>query len=385
MADIEIKVPSLGESESEATLVSWLKQKGDEVAVDDVLAEIESDKITMEITAFETGVLKSVLKEAGATVEPGEVIGLIDTSVKPAKAPKAEKKPAAAKAAKPAAKSEPARMETKPAAQPEPAQAAAASPKAAPKVALKPTPKPAAEGRLEERVPMSGLRRRIATRLKEAQNTAAMLTTFNEVNLQAVAELRSRYGDAFQKKYGIKLGYMSFFVRAVCEALGRYPALNAYIENDEIVYHNYADIGIAVSTDKGLVVPVLRGAENLSLAAIEKGIADLAVKARDGGLMPDDLKGGTFSITNGGVFGSLLSTPILNMPQSGILPPQSGILGMHAIQKRPVVENDEIVIRPMMYLALSYDHRLIDGADAVRFLVAVKEALEYPGGMLLDL
>ncbi|HXH71594.1 MAG TPA: dihydrolipoyllysine-residue succinyltransferase [Mariprofundaceae bacterium] len=378
MADIEIKVPSLGESESEATLVSWLKQKGDEVAVDDVLAEIESDKITMEITAFETGVLKSVLKEAGATVEPGEVIGLIDTSVKPAKAPKAEKKPAAAKAAKPAAKSEPARMETKPAAQPEPAQAAAASPKAAPKVALKPTPKPAAEGRLEERVPMSGLRRRIATRLKEAQNTAAMLTTFNEVNLQAVAELRSRYGDAFQKKYGIKLGYMSFFVRAVCEALGRYPALNAYIENDEIVYHNYADIGIAVSTDKGLVVPVLRGAENLSLAAIEKGIADLAVKARDGGLMPDDLKGGTFSITNGGVFGSLLSTPILN-------PPQSGILGMHAIQKRPVVENDEIVIRPMMYLALSYDHRLIDGADAVRFLVVVKEALEYPGGMLLDL
>jgi len=375
MAEIEVKVPSLGESETEATLVSWLKKEGDAVEVDDVLAEIESDKITMEITAYKAGVLKSVRKAAGATVEPGEVIGMIDSSAKPAKGGTPAKKPA--RSEKPAAKAETAAAAAATEAQVQPVPKVATVSKPQP-VAEKPKVVPAAEGRQEERVPMSGLRRRIATRLKEAQNTAAMLTTFNEVNLQAVADLRARYGDAFQKKYGIKLGYMSFFVRAVTEALSRYPALNAYIEGDEIVYHNYADIGIAVSTDKGLVVPVLRSAENLGLAAIEKGIAELAVKARDGGLMPDDLKGGTFSITNGGVFGSMLSTPILN-------PPQSGILGMHAIQKRPVVEDDTIVIRPMMYLALSYDHRLIDGADAVRFLVAVKEALEYPGGMLLDL
>jgi len=368
MADIEIKVPSLGESETEATLVAWLKNEGDMVAVDDVLAEIESDKITMEITALDNGVLKSVFKQADATVEPEEVIGIIDDSVQPAVAavPTA---PEPETPVKTKAKPEPEPVVEKPAPVPEPARVSKAPAPAAPVLSGQ---------RREERVAMSRLRQRIAERLKSAQNTAAMLTTFNEVDLQAVMDLRSRFGPAFQEKHGVKLGFMSFFVRAVCQAISRYPALNAYIEGDDIVYHNYVDVGIAVSSEKGLVVPVLRDANGMSLAEIEQGIATLADKARNGGLMPGDLKGGTFSITNGGVFGSMLSTPILN-------PPQSGILGMHNIQKRAVVVNDDIVIRPMMYLALSYDHRLIDGADAVRFLVAVKEALEYPASLTLDI
>jgi len=360
MADIEIKVPSLGESETEATLVAWLKQPGDTVLVDDVLAEIESDKITMEITALDNGVLKSVLKQADATVEPEEVIGIIDDSVQPTV--KAEPAPQAAVKAE--AVDEIPVPDEKPVSVPKtvvPAQAPVLS-----------------SERREERVPMSRLRQRIAERLKYAQNTAAMLTTFNEVDLQAVIDLRSKFGAAFQEKHGVKLGFMSFFVRAVSQAVSRYPALNAYIEGEDIVYHNYVDVGIAVSSEKGLVVPVLRDAHGMNLADIEKGIAGLADMARNGGLRPDDLKGGTFSITNGGVFGSMLSTPILN-------PPQSGILGMHNIQKRAVVVNDAVVIRPMMYLALSYDHRLIDGADAVRFLVAVKEALEYPASLTLDI
>jgi len=379
MADIEIKVPSLGESESEATLVSWLVNEGDPVDVDDVLAEIESDKITMEITALDAGVLRKVFKQAGDTVEPGEVVAVVDSS--------ASKEPA--KAPKPAAKKESSESQSKP--KQAAAPVVAAKPEAKPKDSNRPdaskkevTAKPQAKApmvsgeRKLERVQMSRLRKRIAERLKQAQNTAAMLTTFNEVNLQPVMELRSRYGEAFMAKHGVKLGFMSFFVRAVAQGLAKHPALNAYIEGEEIVYHNYFDAGIAVNTDKGLVVPVLRDAHRLTLADIERGIADLAAKARDGGLMPEDLKGGTFSITNGGVFGSMLSTPILN-------PPQSGILGMHTIQKRAVVENDEIVIRPMMYLALSYDHRLIDGAEAVRFLVSVKDALEYPGSLTLDI
>ncbi|MDQ6981747.1 MAG: dihydrolipoyllysine-residue succinyltransferase [Mariprofundus sp.] len=360
MADIEIKVPGLGESETEATLVSWLKNEGDVVAVDDVLAEIESDKITMEITALDNGVLKSVFKQADATVEPGEVIGIIDDSIQP-EVPASEAEAEPVTESKPAVEA-PAQQTTK-----EEAQAEVIS-----------SPEKVSGERIQERVPMSRLRKRIAERLKNAQNTAAMLTTFNEVDLQAVMDLRSRFGADFQEKHGVKLGFMSFFVRAVCQAVSRYPALNAYIEGDDIVYHNYVDVGIAVSSDKGLVVPVLRDAHLLGLADIEKGIATLADKARHGGLMPDHLKGGTFSITNGGIFGSMLSTPILN-------PPQSGILGMHNIQKRPVVKNDEIVIRPMMYLALSYDHRLIDGSDAVSFLVTIKEALEYPASLTLDL
>ncbi|ATX80230.1 2-oxoglutarate dehydrogenase E2 component [Mariprofundus aestuarium] len=368
--EIEIKVPSLGESETEATLITWLKQEGEAVAVDDVLAEIESDKITMEITALDSGVLTRVLKKVEDIVEPGEVIAYIDDSVQPAAgASTAIDATTAEEPVKKVAEAVPVEAVITAPVEPKPVkQVAEASVKAAATSA----------GRKQERVPMSRLRLRIAERLKSAQNTAAMLTTFNEVNLQAVMDLRSHYGEPFKKKHGVKLGFMSFFVQAVSHAISKYPALNAYIEGDDIVYHDYVDIGIAVSSERGLVVPVLRDAHLLSLAEIEKGIVDLADKARSGGLSPDDLKGGTFSITNGGIFGSMLSTPILN-------PPQSGILGMHNIQKRAVVENDTIVIRPMMYLALSYDHRLIDGSEAVRFLVTVKEALEYPASLSLDL
>jgi len=371
MADVEIKVPSLGESESEATLVAWLKAEGDDVAVDDVLAEIESDKITMEITALDAGVLKALHKHADDTVEPGEVIGLIDTA-------------AAKSAKKPASKTKPAEKIDSKASAAKQAEATVEKilekPKAAAPKKTAPRVEHASGGadRLEERAAMSGLRKRVATRLKDAQNTAAMLTTFNEVNMQAVMDLRARYKDKFKERHGANLGFMSFFVKACAHAASGFPAINAFIDGEEIVYHNYMDIGVAVSTEKGLVVPVLRDVGQLSFSEIEQGVASLAVKARDGGLVPDDLKGGTFSITNGGVFGSLLSTPILN-------PPQSAILGMHSIQKRPVAENDQIVIRPMMYLALTYDHRLIDGREAVQFLVAVKEYLEQPGMALLDL
>ncbi len=370
---VEIKVPSLGESETEATLVAWLKQEGDTVEVDDVLAEIESDKITMEIPSADAGVLREIRKQAGEVVEPGEVIGILDEQARPKPRPK--KAPA---------------EETGPVkgAEAAPAEATVSGQVAGEEVHATPQPDEparvttpldaAGENRGEERVPLSALRKQIGKRLKDAQNTAAILTTFNEVNMQPVMQLRERYREAFKNKHGVDLGLMSFFVYASVEALKRFPILNAYIDAEDVVYHGYFDIGIAVSTDRGLVVPVLRNVEEMSLADIERDIADYADKARTGGLLPDDLKGGTFSITNGGVFGSLLSTPILN-------PPQSAILGMHAIQKRPVVENDAIVIRPMMYLALSYDHRLIDGKDAVHFLRAIKDFLEYPGSVLLGL
>jgi len=378
MANVEIKVPSLGESENEATLVSWLKAEGDAVAVDDVLAEIESDKITMEITALDAGVMGRQLKQAGDTVEPGEAIGSIDTSkaetrsVK-GKGPNKEAVVNKAEATKAAEDDVQKVLE-----QPEQFRPVTKKQSAGTKQAAAPMPQPMAQGRIEERVSMSGLRKRIAVRLKDAQNTAAMLTTFNEVNMQPVMDMRAKYKDKFQAKHDVGLGFMSFFVKACAYAAEKFPAVNAFIDGDEIVYHNYMDVGIAVSTDKGLVVPVLRDAASLNYAAIEQGVLALATRARDGELLPDDLKGGTFSITNGGVFGSLLSTPILN-------PPQSAILGMHAIKKRPVVEDDQIVIRPMMYLALTYDHRLIDGKEAVQFLVAVKEYLEQPAVTLLDL
>ena len=375
MADVEIKVPSLGESETEATLIAWLKSEGDAVAVDDVLAEIESDKITMEITALDAGVVKKIFKQADEVVEPGEVIALIDTSVKAAvgetKA-KAGNGPEVKTKEKPADEAEVAQQKK--------------TEVVTEKLSKQPKPVPIPEAiersglseRMEERVAMSGLRKRIAARLKDAQNTAAMLTTFNEVNMQTVIDLRMKQRDRFKEKYGVNLGFMSFFVKACAHAASKFPVVNAYIDGKEIVYHNYMDVGVAISTDRGLIVPVLRDVGQLSFSEIEQGIVSLAVKARDGGLVPDDLKGGTFSITNGGVFGSLLSTPILN-------PPQPAILGMHTIQKRPVAENDQVVIRPMMYLALTYDHRLIDGREAVQFLVAVKEYLEQPGMALLDL
>jgi len=379
--DIEIKVPSLGESESEATLVSWRKQPGDDVAEDDVLAEIESDKITMEITAFANGVLKDVRKQEGDTVAPGEVIGLIEERAQTedkkknqsdsmeSSGEKVQRKETVAEEESPqrvTAKSIPVEP-VKAVNTPEPAMA--------PDTSSAPMP---VSDKAEERVPMSRLRKTIAMRLKEAQNTAAILTTFNEVNMQPVMDLRARYRDAFREKHGVNLGFMSFFVKACIEGLKRFPAINACIEGTDIIYRNYYDIGIAVSTDRGLVVPFVRDAGQMSMAGIETAIADYAAKAREGTLLPDDLKGGTFSMTNGGVFGSLLSTPILN-------PPQSAILGMHAIQKRPIAEGDQVVIRPMMYLALSYDHRIIDGSEAVQFLATVKETLEFPGRILLDL
>jgi len=344
----EIKVPSLGESENEATLITWLKDVGDDVFVDDIIAEIESDKITMEITATESGKLVEQLAEEEDTVEPGQVIGRIDTSVVVV----AGEKPVATP------KETPAPVE---------------------RVNLDDSPASAGLAEREEiREPMTRLRKRIATRLKEAQNTAAMLTTFNEVNMQPIMDIRKQYQEDFTAKHGVKLGFMSFFSKACAVACAEFPTVNAMIDGDDVVYHNYIDMGIAVSTENGLIVPVLRDVGIKSLAEIELGIISLATKAREGGLAPDDLQGGTFSITNGGTFGSMLSTPILNTPQSAIL-------GMHTIQKRAVVEDDVIVARPMMYLALSYDHRLIDGKDAVQFLVRVKQRLESPDLFDLDL
>lgn len=381
---VEIKVPSLGESESEATLISWFKRKGDAIAVDDVLAEIESDKITMEITALDDGVLKDVKADIGEVVTPGQVIGLIEEGESAAPALTARKKDKPVAEAKPALTAKTPKVEDKPVAprkpSPQPAniQVVEDAPVATrPRPAQPSAPDTSEKERREERIPMTRLRKRIGERLKQAQNTAAILSTFNEVNMQPVMQLRAKYRGAFKAKHGVDLGLMSFFVKACAEGLRRYPVINAYIDGEDVVYHSYFDIGVAVSSDKGLVVPVLRDAGSMSMAEIEYAIADYASKAREGGLMPDDLKGGTFSISNGGVFGSLLSTPILN-------PPQSAILGMHRIEKRPVVEGDAIVARPMMYLALSYDHRLIDGREAVLFLTAVKESLEFPGAMLLD-
>jgi len=357
----EIKVPSLGESETEATLITWLKNVGDDIHVDDILAEIESDKITMEITATESGKLVEHLAEIEDTVEPGQIIGRIDTSFEVAQLAASATKIAQEKPKEATVAAAP--TESKPTEE-------IASPTTVIETTSKMVPQDLPE-RQELRQPMSRLRKRIATRLKEAQNTAAMLTTFNEVNMQPIMDVRKTNQDAFTTKHGVKLGFMSFFSKACAAACAEFPSVNAYIDGDDMVYHNYIDMGIAVSTDHGLIVPVLRDAGVKSLATIELEIIDLATKAREGGLTPDDLHGGTFSITNGGIFGSLLSTPILNTPQSAIL-------GMHTIQQRPVVEDNVIVARPMMYLALSYDHRLIDGRDAVQFLVRVKELLENP-------
>ncbi|BCX17492.1 MAG: dihydrolipoyllysine-residue succinyltransferase component of 2-oxoglutarate dehydrogenase complex [Geminicoccaceae bacterium] len=404
---IEIRVPTLGESVTEATIARWLKRPGEAVAQDEPLVELETDKVNLEIPAPAAGVLEAILVEAGKDVAVGTVVGRIAEGVGV---------PAAATAAAPTAPAPTLDGERRagPAARKEAAEAgiplaavtptgpkgtvtkedvrAAAAAAAvhgtgaepalapAPSLPAEPSPKLAAPVRAarEERVRMTRLRKRIAERLKEAQNTAAMLTTFNEVDMSAVIALRERWQDAFVKKHGVKLGFMSFFVKASIEALKAFPAVNAEIDGEEIVYKHYYDIGVAVSTDQGLVVPVVRDADQLSMAEIEKRIADLGKRARDGKLAIEELQGGTFTITNGGIFGSLLSTPILN-------PPQVGILGMHKIQKRPVVlEDGSIAARPMMYLALSYDHRIIDGREAVSFLVRVKECIESPERMLLE-
>ena len=413
---IEIKVPNLPESVSEATVASWHFKAGDAIKREQNLVDLETDKVVLEVPAISDGVLREIRIGSGSTVKAGDIIGVIEegaaAAAKPAAAaaaPAAEAKSAKGngsdddgqspavrkrlselgltaaqikgsgkggrltlddinafvekqKAAGPSAKAE--------------SSAPAAAAKAAPSAAV--VARPVAGARQEQRVPMTRIRARIAERLVEAQSTAAMLTTFNEVDLKAVSDLRARYKETFEKAHGIKVGFMSFFVRAAIEALKKHPIVNASIDGNDIVYHGYYDIGVAVSTERGLVVPVLRDADLMSFAEVEKAIGEFGLKARNNKLTIEDLSGGTFSITNGGVFGSMLSTPILN-------PPQSAILGMHGIIERPVVVNGEIVIRPMMYLALTYDHRLIDGRDAVLFLRAIKDGLEDPARLLLQL
>jgi 2-oxoglutarate dehydrogenase E2 component (dihydrolipoamide succinyltransferase) len=442
----EIRVPQLPESVADATLVAWHKQPGDPIRRDENLADLETDKVVLEVPAPANGIVSEIRVQSGTVVTSGQVLAIIEEGAAPAarassasRAPAAAvSTPAAAKAAQPekpapaspasapaaaagaaAAKSdgrESAKLspsvrrlleenhldpgaiagsgrdgrltksdvvdylgrkpETAPVASSQEAVPAPTSPAArAPAQALR-GPAPAA--RAEQRVPMTRLRARIAQRLLEAQATQALLTTFNEVDLSAAQELRARYRERFEKEHGVKLGFMSFFVKAAVEALKRFPVVNASVDGNDIVYHEYYDIGVAVSTERGLVVPIVRDADTKSFAAIEKEISDYAQRAREGALSIEELTGGTFTVTNGGVFGSLMSTPIVNAPQSAIL-------GMHKVQERPVVVNGQVVVRPMMYLAVSYDHRIIDGREAVQFLVAIKDALEDPGRMLLGI
>ncbi|MFY3604759.1 2-oxoglutarate dehydrogenase complex dihydrolipoyllysine-residue succinyltransferase [Achromobacter xylosoxidans] len=410
MAITDVVVPQLSESVSEATLLTWKKQPGAAVEADEILIEVETDKVVLEVPAPASGVLAEIVKGDGSTVTSGEVLARIDTAGKaaatPATAPAAEAPKAAAQAA--AAPAAPASTAAAGVASPAAAKILAekgvdaasvagtgrdgrvtkgdALNASAPAAQAAPAKAPAApapttlslDGRPEQRVPMSRLRARIAERLLQSQQENAILTTFNEVNMQAVIDLRNKYKDKFEKEHGIKLGFMSFFVKAAVAALKKFPLINASIDGKDIIYHGYFDIGIAVGSPRGLVVPILRNADQLSIAEIEKTIADFGRRAADGKLGIEEMTGGTFSISNGGVFGSMLSTPIIN-------PPQSAILGVHATKERAVVENGQIVIRPMNYLALSYDHRIIDGREAVLGLVAMKDALEDPQRLLLDL
>ena len=398
----EIRVPTLGESVSEATIGRWFKKPGDAVKADEPLLELETDKVTLEVNAPAAGVLSEIIAKDGDTVEPGALLGQIaegaaGASPAPiAAAPAAAPVAAAAPAPSAGAASPPSPAAAKNAADRginvadvagsgkrgqvlkgdvlafTPAPAAAPAP-----VALR-APSSADDSVREERVKMTKLRQTIARRLKDAQNTAAMLTTFNEVDMAPMMAMRSQYKDLFEKKHGVKLGFMGFFVKACCHALKEVPAVNSEIDGSDLIYKNFCHIAVAVGTDKGLVVPVVRDADQLSIAGVEKAIGNLGKRARDGQLKIEEMQGGTFTISNGGVYGSLMSTPILNAPQSGIL-------GMHKIQERPVVIGGKIEIRPMMYLALSYDHRVVDGKEAVTFLVRVKEALEDPARLVLDL
>ncbi|HEX6396458.1 MAG TPA: 2-oxoglutarate dehydrogenase complex dihydrolipoyllysine-residue succinyltransferase [Steroidobacteraceae bacterium] len=407
---IEIKVPQLPESVADATLVTWHKQAGQAVSRDENLADLETDKVVLEVPAPVTGVLKELKIVAGTSVTSGQVLAVLEEGAAAAAAPAAKAAaPAQAPAPAPAAaaKAAPAGGSDKLAPsvrrmveekQLDPAKIpasgrdgrltkgdvveyldkpTAAAPASSGKSAAAPAATPAgAAGRQDQRVPMTRLRARIAERLLEAQQTQAQLTTFNEIDLKSVMDVRAKYKESFEKKHGVKLGFMSFFVKAAVEALKRFPVVNASIEGNDIVYHEYYDIGVAVSTDRGLMVPVIRDADLKSYADIEKEIGQFAVKAREGKITLEDLTGGTFSVTNGGTFGSLLSTPIVNMPQSAIL-------GMHATKERPMVVNGQVEIRPMMYVALSYDHRIIDGREAVQFLVTIKDCLEDPARLLL--
>ncbi len=403
----DVMVPALGESVSEATVSTWFKKPGDFVKQDEMLCELETDKVSVEVPAPVSGVLTEIIAPEGATVAANARLAIMtEGSAAAAPAPKAEAAPAAAPAPAPAAKD----VEDAPAAKKALAEAglsrdqvqatgrdgrvmkedvaravagaagaaaAAVAPAPAP-AAIPRAPVPADDAAREERVKMTRLRQTIARRLKDAQNTAAMLTTYNEVDMSGIMELRNTYKDAFEKKHGVKMGFMSFFVKACTHALKEVPEVNAEIDGTDVVYKNYVHMGVAVGTPSGLVVPVVRDADQMGFAQIEKKIAELGIRARDGKLSMAEMQGGSFTISNGGVYGSLMSSPILN-------PPQSGILGMHKIQDRPVVVNGQIVIRPMMYLALSYDHRIVDGKGAVTFLVRVKEALEDPRRLLMDL
>lgn len=412
---VQVKVPALSESVSEATLLSWHKKEGEFVKRDENLIDIETDKVVLELPAPEAGVLTRIVKGDGGAVVANEVIAEIDTeagaSASPKQAAPVQEAPKAQTAAEPA-RAAPSSAAEKVVVMPAARKIAADKGVDVSNVkgtgrggrvtkedvlaAGKPAPAPQADTkspvrvpspvnidqllgeRPEQRVPMSRLRKRVAERLIESQSNAAILTTFNEVNMQPVMDLRNKYRDRFEKEHGVKLGFMSFFVKAVVAALKKFPVVNASIDGDDIVYHGYFDIGIAVGSPRGLVVPIVRNADQMNFADIEKQIADFGKRAQDGKLTIEELTGGTFSISNGGVFGSMLSTPIIN-------PPQSAILGVHATKERPVVENGQIVIRPMNYLALSYDHRMIDGREAVLFLVAIKEALEDPSTLLLEL
>ncbi|EPL2477125.1 2-oxoglutarate dehydrogenase complex dihydrolipoyllysine-residue succinyltransferase [Klebsiella pneumoniae] len=407
MSSVDILVPDLPESVADATVATWHKKPGDAVVRDEVLVEIETDKVVLEVPASADGILDAVLEDEGATVLSRQILGRLREGNS---AGKESSEKADAKASTPAQRQQASLEEQNndalspairrllaehnldPAAikgtgvggrltredvekhlAKAPAPAEAKAPAAAPAAA----PAPQLGHRSEKRVPMTRLRKRVAERLLEAKNSTAMLTTFNEVNMKPIMDMRKQYGEAFEKRHGIRLGFMSFYVKAVVEALKRYPEVNASIDGDDVVYHNYFDVSMAVSTPRGLVTPVLRDVDLLGMADIEKNIKELAVKGRDGKLTVDDLTGGNFTITNGGVFGSLMSTPIIN-------PPQSAILGMHAIKDRPMAVNGKVEILPMMYLALSYDHRLIDGRESVGFLVAIKELLEDPTRLLLD-
>ncbi|MCB1415935.1 MAG: 2-oxoglutarate dehydrogenase complex dihydrolipoyllysine-residue succinyltransferase [Nitratireductor sp.] len=398
----EIRVPTLGESVTEATIGKWLKAEGDAVAVDEPLVELETDKVSVEVPAPAAGKLSAISVKEGETVEVGALLGMLEEGAAGAAAAPAAAAPAQPAPAEPAAAKD-GGMPPSPAASRLAAESgvdaagvagsgkrgqvlkedvmkatsAPAAPAPAAPVAVRAASSPSDEVR-EERVRMTRLRQTIARRLKDAQNTAAMLTTFNEVDMTAVMEMRRKYKDLFEKKHGVKLGFMGFFTAAVCHALKEIPAVNAEIDGDDIIYKNFCHVGVAVGTDKGLVVPVVRNADQMGIAEIEKEIGRLGMAARDGQLSMADMQGGTFTISNGGVYGSLMSTPILNAPQSGIL-------GMHKIQERPMVIGGEIKVRPMMYLALSYDHRIVDGKEAVTFLVRIKESLEDPERLVLDL
>ncbi len=390
MSIIEVKVPQLSESVSEATLITWNKKVGEAVKEGENLIDIETDKVVLELPAIKSGVLVKIIKADGAKVGSEEIIAQIDTAAMAQASAPVAAQPVATSA--PAMASPSARklahahdvdtatlqgsgkhgLVTK-----EDVLSAVQQPTPVAQPVAAPVNVPVGE-RAEQRVPMTRIRQRIAERLLQSQQNAAILTTFNEVNMQPVIDLRNKYKDAFEKKHGVKLGFSSFFIKAAVIALQKFPVVNASVDGNDVIYHGYFDIGMAIGSERGLVVPILRNADQLSLADIEKQIAAFAARAKDGKLTMEELSGGTFSITNGGVFGSMLSTPIIN-------PPQSAILGIHATKDRPVVENGQIVIRPINYLALSYDHRIIDGREAVQFLGTIKEALEYPGRVLLDL